>query len=44
MHGAAEDPVCGVQQIKALDLGRSEIVDHYDPNIVKFILGSKVSK
>lgn len=32
-----------MRQIDALDLGHSEIIDHYDPNIVKFILGSKVS-
>ena len=28
--------------IAALDLGHSEIINHFDPNIVKFILGRKI--
>ena len=29
-------------QIGTLDLGHSEIIDHFDPNIVKFCLGRKI--
>ena len=33
-----------MKQIDALDLGHSEIIGHYDPNILRFIHGSKVSE
>lgn len=31
-----------MKKIDALDLGHSEIIDHNDPGIVKYILGSKI--
>ena len=31
-----------MKAVDALDLGHSEIIDHSDPNIVKYILSAKI--
>ena len=30
-----------MKKVDALDLGHSEIIDHNDPNVVKYILSAK---
>ena len=33
-------PPIYMKAVDALDLGHSEIIDHNDPNVVKYILGA----